>query len=102
MRAEIRKKIEMALAAKHGLAVPAAAPPSLCSVPTPDLLSQAMTERQHALGDIAERHGLSYWTVQRQLRGRPGYLQFGSAIRITESLYREWLQEAISKGQRAQ
>ena len=52
--------------------------------------------------EIAERHRISYWTVYRQLKGKPGFLRFGGTIRVSESLYRSWLASSIESGLRRQ
>ena len=50
-------------------------------------------ERMWSLKEIAERHGIGYWTVYRALKGKPGFLPITRRqIRVTDTLYRSWLQ----------
>jgi hypothetical protein len=48
-------------------------------------------ERNWRIEEIADRENLSYMTVYRMLKGKPGWFQYGRAIRITDTLYRWWL-----------
>src|ERR1051325_11168448 len=47
-------------------------------------------ERNWTLHEIAANEALSYKTVYRALKGKPGWLDYGT-IRVTETLYRSWL-----------
>jgi hypothetical protein len=50
-------------------------------------------EKTWDIKTIAERHELGYWTVYRALKGRPGWLPITRRqVRVTDSLYRSWLQ----------
>ena len=54
--------------------------------------------RSWTIKEIAETSGLDYHTVRKQLKGKPGYLQFGRCVRITDALYKSWLTEAVENG----
>ena len=48
-------------------------------------------ERNWRITEIAERESVAYMTVHRALQGKAGWLLYGRAIRITDTLYRAWL-----------
>ena len=97
MRKKIKLKIVQARAKSSGLGLPFPKPPETpveklnkvrCIV---DALYAG--EKTWSLKDIAERHELGYWTVYRALKGKPGWLPISARqIRVTDSLYRSWLQ----------
>jgi hypothetical protein len=62
-----------------------------------DLITRS-SEKQWEITEIAVRHSADYHTIRKQFKGRPGYLQWGGLIRITDTLYRTWLAEGIIKG----
>jgi len=77
----------------------ASPPPTPISCDLNTVVNQAIVdERSWTVREIAERHGLSYWTVYRQLKGKPGWLPFGRAVRITDSLYRSWIKSIALNG----
>ena len=50
-------------------------------------------EKTWRLREIAERHGIGYWTVYRALKGRPGWFPVTRRqILVSDALYRSWLQ----------
>ena len=50
------------------------------------------------ISEIAIRHHLSYWTVYRALKGKPGWLTFGRTVRISNALYRWYIKQAVMQG----
>lgn len=56
-------------------------------------------EREFSIEEIARKHGLKYHTVYRAVKGRPGYRVYGQkrGAKVSESLYRSFLAEAIRK-----
>lgn len=72
--------------------------------PIPDIhetVEQAICgEREFSIEEIAKRHGLTYHTVYRAVKGRPGYRVYGKrrGAKVTESPYRAFLADAIRRG----
>jgi hypothetical protein len=95
MTADVRRRIEQALARTRG---------ELVSSSIPDLnqaVEQAMSgEREFSIEEIASKHGLTYHTVYRAVKGKPGYRVYGKkrGAKVSESLYRSFLAEAIRRG----
>ena len=95
MKADVRRRIENALARTRGQPV---------NSPIPDLnqaVEQAMSgEREFSIEEIARKHGLTYHTVYRAVRGKPGYRVYGKrrGAKVSESLYRSFLADAIRRG----
>jgi hypothetical protein len=95
MKADVRRRIEQALARTRGEPV---------NSPIPDLkeaVEQAMSgEREYSIDEIAQRHGLTYHTVYRAVKGKTGYRIYGTkrGARVTESLYRSFLADSIRRG----
>lgn len=54
-------------------------------------------ERNWTLKEIARRENIGYSTVYRALKGKPGFLRYNDAIRVTDTLYRSWL-TALASG----
>jgi hypothetical protein len=50
------------------------------------------------VSEIAAQHSLSYWTVYRALKGKPGWLPFGRTIRVSNALYRSWIESTVRSG----
>jgi hypothetical protein len=97
MKLETRRKIQAALARAD--AADECPSPPVVSYDLEAVANQAIRdERSWTLREIAERHGLSYWTVYRQLKGKPGWLPFGRTIRVCDSLYRSWIGSIALKG----
>ena len=48
-------------------------------------------ERNWTVKEIAGRENLGYMTVYRALKGKPGWLAYGGSLRVTDTLYRDWL-----------
>ena len=96
MKNNIKLKIEVARKRTAGLPAP------LQETPIPlEQLNKVRSivdvlyagEKLWDIRTIAERHQLGYWTVYRALKGRPGWLPISARqIRVTDSLYRSWLQ----------
>jgi transposase-like protein len=57
-------------------------------------------EREFSIEEIARKHGLTYHTVYRAVKGKPGYRVYGKkrGAKVSESLYRSFLAEAIRRG----
>ena len=99
MKSDTRRKIQGALAradeAEEFLSRPVVGVGHNLEV----VVNQAIRdERSWTLQEIADRHGLSYWTVYRQLKGRPGWLPFCRTIGVSGSLYRSWIASIALKG----
>ncbi|HEX4228163.1 MAG TPA: hypothetical protein VHZ07_05805 [Bryobacteraceae bacterium] len=98
MKADIRRRIEQALAQDRG---------QPANFPIADLrqaVEQAMSgEREFSIEEIAKRHGLTYYTVYRAVKGKPGYRVYGKrrGAKVSESLYRAFLADAIKRGMAA-
>jgi hypothetical protein len=98
MRADVRRRIQQAVAQASGEPVKS---------PFLDInqaVEQAMSgEREFSIEEIAGKHGLTYHTVYRVVKGKPGYRVYGTrrGAKISESLYRSFLADAIRRGSAA-
>jgi hypothetical protein len=95
MKADVRRRIEQALARTRG--EPALSP----IIDVDQAVEQAMSgEREFSIEEIARKHGLTYHTVYRAVKGKPGYRVYGKkrGAKVSESLYRSFLAEAIRRG----
>jgi hypothetical protein len=95
MKADVRRRIEQALAREQG-------EPALSFIADVNqAIEQAMSgEREFSIEEIACKHGLTYHTVYRAVKGKPGYRVYGKkrGAKVSESLYRSFLAEAIRRG----
>ncbi|MEZ5399867.1 MAG: hypothetical protein R2729_09355 [Bryobacteraceae bacterium] len=98
MQKAIRKKIEAALSGVDLSAKPK--PESTSTVANVQyVVDRTIQEtKTWTLKQIADKHQLDYSTVYRQLIGKPGCFRFGKAIRVSDSLYRSWLEQAAIEG----
>jgi hypothetical protein len=97
----VAENIARALALKNG---PAGKPTTMNATEPQERLNTARPivdriyagEKLWSLRVIAERHGIGYWTVYRELQGKPGFLTIGRRqIRVTDSLYKSWIQSWV-------
>jgi len=102
MKSEIRRKIEEALA---GTSPPSASAQQLSVSASPStdnldgIVDQVMREKRWwKIREIAAKHNLSYWTVYRQFKGKPGCVPFGRTWRVPDSAYRDWIRSTVLKG----
>jgi transposase-like protein len=95
MRADVRRRIEEALAQSRLEEV---------RFPSEDInqaVQEAMSgEREFSIEEIASKHGLTYHTVYRAVKGKPGYRVYGKrrGAKVSASLYRSFLADAIKRG----
>jgi transposase-like protein len=95
MRADVRRRIEEALAQSRLEEV---------RFPSEDInqaVQEAMSgEREFSIEEIASQHGLTYHTVYRAVKGKPGYRVYGKrrGAKVSASLYRSFLADAIKRG----
>jgi hypothetical protein len=72
MRADVRRRIQQALAEVNGGEVNSTFPG------LNDAIEQALSgEREFSIEEIARKHGLTYHTVYRAVKGKPGYRVYG-------------------------
>lgn len=98
MRADVRRRIQQALAQASG----ERANSSFLDIN--QAIEQAMSgEREFSIEEIASKHGLTYHTVYRAVKGKPGYRVYGKrrGAKVSESLYRSFLADAIRRGSAA-
>ena len=97
MKTHIREKINAALAARSMAPVEAQRLPS---APDRRAIVEGVlaSEKFWDVHEIASRLHLDYTSVYRALKGRPGWLRFGRAIRITDELYQQFIREAVNRG----
>ena len=97
MKANIRQKIQVALASKITLLKTEYTVPE-----TPEMglvVDEVLAEEKFwEVGDIAARHGLNYSTVWRHLKGKPGWIRHGRVIRITDALYKAYIRQSVCRG----
>jgi hypothetical protein len=99
MNAQTRRKIEDALK-KNGR------PAILSSLPvpaafTPDAIAESILAGEHifSIKQVMVMTGLCFNSVVNHLKGKPGWLRTpGGAIRVTESLVRDYLTGLAAKG----
>ena len=95
MKADVRRRIEDALMQARG---------EQAGSPFPEInraVDQAISgEREFSIEEIASKHGLTYHTVYRAVKGKPGYRVYGRkrGAKVSESLYRSFLADAIRRG----
>jgi hypothetical protein len=95
MRADVRRRIEEALAQSRLEEV------SSRSEDINQAVQEAMSgEREFSIEEIASKHGLTYHTVYRAVKGKPGYRVYGKrrGAKVSASLYRSFLADAIKRG----
>jgi len=95
MRADVRSRIEKALARDC----------TRDAEVQPADLKQAIEEamyggREFSIDEIARKHGVTYHTVYRAVKGKPGYRVYGKkrGAKVSEALYRAFLADAIRRG----
>ena len=101
MKADVRRRIEQALARTPRESVNSAISGFNQACDLNEAVEQAISgEREFSIEEIANKHGLTYHTVYRALKGKPGYRVYGKkrSAKVTESLYRAFVAEAIRKG----
>jgi hypothetical protein len=54
-------------------------------------------ERWYTFAELAEKFSVSYDTISRTFRNRPGVLQWGSDYRVSEAEVKVWLTENLAK-----
>jgi hypothetical protein len=95
MRADVRRRIQQALAQVNGGQVNSTFPD------INEAIEQALSgEREFSIEEIARKHGVTYHTVYRAVKGKPGYRVYGKrrGARVSEALYRSFLADAIRRG----
>jgi len=103
MRAATRQRIRTAKAQAEHLERKANTEPvtSVPSLVSSVLLDEMLTQpKWWTFSEIKEKFAVSYDTVSRAFRGRDGVAKFGSDYRVSEAALREWLSDALTKGQK--
>ena len=97
----VAQKIAEALARRNG---PADKPAAIGATKPFERYNRALLivericdgEKLWSLKEIEQQTGIGYWTIYRALRGKPGFLDITNRQkRVTDSLYRSWIQSWV-------